>query len=112
MDPAESITGVISIEVTYCPATHRIDRTALQVPATATVRDALQASGVLQRHGLALSSLMLGIWGRACAADQALRERDRIEVYRPLLVDPKEARRQRYKGSRAKRAASGHEGSA
>jgi putative ubiquitin-RnfH superfamily antitoxin RatB of RatAB toxin-antitoxin module len=43
------------------------------------------------------------VWGRVQPADTPLRDRDRVEVYRPLLVDPKEARRQRYKKQRQPR---------
>jgi hypothetical protein len=38
----------------------------------------------------------MGVWGRAREAESPLRDRDRVEIYRPLTVDPKEARRQRY----------------
>ncbi len=103
MGPVEAVSpapAALQVEVIYCPAPHQIDCTPLQLPAGATAADAVRASGVLQRHGLEPSSLDLGIWGRACTPDQALRERDRVELYRPLLVDPKEARRQRYKGKR------------
>lgn len=51
--------------------------------------------------------LRVGIWGRARPLDTVLRERDRIEVYRPLTVDPKEARRQRY-ARRGERIVSRH----
>ena len=98
MAPAEAM---IRIEVAYGAAPHRIDLTPLQLPAGATVRDALLASGVLPRAGLDLQTAAVGVWGRACGLDQALRERDRVEIYRPLLVDPKQARRQRYKGKKA-----------
>jgi len=39
----------------------------------------------------------VGIWGRLCTPEAALRDRDRVEIYRALAVDPKEARRQRYR---------------
>lgn len=51
--------------------------------------------------------LRVGIWGRVRPLDTPLRERDRIEVYRPLTVDPKEARRQRY-ATRGERIVSRH----
>jgi putative ubiquitin-RnfH superfamily antitoxin RatB of RatAB toxin-antitoxin module len=51
--------------------------------------------------------LRVGIWGRLRPLDTLLRERDRIEVYRPLKVDPKEARRQRY-ANRGERIVSRH----
>ena len=92
---------LIAVEVAYGAAPHRIDLTPLQLPAGATVRDALLASGVLQRAGLDLQVVQTGVWGRACGLDQALRDRDRVEIYRSLQVDPKEARRQRYKGKKA-----------
>jgi uncharacterized protein len=94
MDPAEAI----GVEVVYCAAPHQVDLTPLRLAPGATVRDALRASGLLQRHGLNEGDVCVGLWGRACTLDLTLRERDRVEVYRALLVDPKEARRQRYKG--------------
>ena len=104
MGPAEP-AALLAIEVAYGVAPHEVDLTALQLPSGATVADALQASGVLQRYGLSLDGLDVGVWGRACAVDLALRDRDRVELYRPLRVDPKEARRQRYKGKARGRAA-------
>ena len=67
------------------------------LPDGSTVADAVQASGVLQRHALASDSVDTGIWFRACPPEAPLRERDRVEIYRPLTVDPKEARRLRYR---------------
>ena len=52
-------------------------------------------------------SWKIGVWGRLRPLDTPLRARDRIEVYRPLTVDPKEARRQRYK-DRGQRIISRH----
>jgi putative ubiquitin-RnfH superfamily antitoxin RatB of RatAB toxin-antitoxin module len=98
MAPVDAAGGLLAVEVVYAPAPHQIDLTSLQLPAGANVATALQASGVLQRHGLPVDALRVGVWGRACTLEQPLRERDRVEVYRPLTVDPKEARRQRYKG--------------
>ena len=51
--------------------------------------------------------LKVGIWGRARPLDTPLRERDRVEVYRPLQVDPKEARRLRYRKQGRKAKAGG-----
>lgn len=96
MAPADA--AKIAVEVVYCPAPHVIDLTPLQLAGGTTAADALQASGVLQRYGLDAAALTIGVWGRACTLAQPLRERDRVEIYRGLQVDPKEARRQRYKG--------------
>lgn len=84
------------IEVVYSPREREVDRVELVLDEGSTVRQALQASGVLQRHpGIDLSLQRTGIWSRSCRLDDALRDGDRVELYRPLQVDPKEARRQR-----------------
>ena len=98
MAPAE----VLRVEVAYCPGPGVADVVALQLPVGAVVQDALVASGVLQRHGLTVQDLRVGVWCHPCELATALRDRDRVEIYRPLIVDPKEARRQRYKGHKAK----------
>jgi putative ubiquitin-RnfH superfamily antitoxin RatB of RatAB toxin-antitoxin module len=93
------------IEVAYSPAPGQVDLVALELPDGACVRDALVASGLPARHGLVLDdALRTGIWGRAQPPHAPLRERDRVEIYRPLRVDPKEARRQRYQRHREKTA--------
>jgi putative ubiquitin-RnfH superfamily antitoxin RatB of RatAB toxin-antitoxin module len=69
----------------------------------ALLREAVQASGMLEAFPeIDLSMASVGIWGRKAALDQPLRDRDRIEIYRPLTVDPKLARRERFRrqGSR------------
>ena len=59
------------------------------------------ASGLQLRHAsVDLSTAPVGVWGVPCGRAQLLREHDRVEVYRPLQVDPKEARRLRYKRQR------------
>lgn len=104
--PADS-GGTIVVEVVYCPAPHQIDLRPLRLRVPVSARQAVQASGLVERHGLDAQALRLGVWGKVCDGDLLLRERDRVEVYRPLSVDPKEARRLRYKGARAKRQARG-----
>lgn len=95
MGPAEATTA-LCVEVVYCPRPGTTDRVTLTLPAGATVADALRVSGLLARHALASEGLRLGVWCRMRDADTPLRDRDRVEIYRPLTVDPKEARRQRY----------------
>src|SRR5512137_1413496 len=92
----------LRVEVVYCPQPGVDDRVALQLPDGATLADALQASGVLARHGLALDGLRLGVWCKTRELATPLRDRDRVEIYRPLTVDPKEARRLRYKRHKAR----------
>jgi uncharacterized protein len=102
MDPA-STAGRISVEVVYSPKAGAVDQVALNVNVGTTVGDALRQSGLLERYpGIDLAVQRVGVWGKLCALDDALRDRDRVEIYRPLTVDPKEARRVRYAQHRQK----------
>ncbi|HET7867123.1 MAG TPA: RnfH family protein [Burkholderiaceae bacterium] len=91
------------VEVAWSPAPREVQLVALQLPAGATVRDALLAS----RLQLDWSVHAIGIWGQPANLEDPLRDGDRVEVYRALRVDPKEARRLRYRaqgqGGRAAR---------
>lgn len=88
----------LGVSVAYSPRAGAVDEVQLSMCAGATVADALCASGLQQRHpALDLAAAPLGIWGVPCPREAVLRNRDRVEVYRPLVVDPKEARRQRYR---------------
>lgn len=90
--------ATLRIQAAYSPSPEQLDLVTLSVPNGATVGDALKASGLLERHGLTLdTSLVCGVWSKIRPVDHPLREGDRVEVYRPLRVDPKEARRQRYR---------------
>ena len=91
----------MNIEVVYCPQPGHCDRVQLTLPDGACVRDAIVASGLCQRYGLPPEAVEVGIWGRKQPVQTLLRDRDRIELYRPLRVDPKEARRLRYKRAKA-----------
>jgi hypothetical protein len=100
MGPAESALR-LNVCVAYSPRPGEVDEVRLQLASGATVRDALQGSGLLQRHPeIDPTSLRIGVWSRLRGLDEALRDRDRVEIYRPLLVDPKEARRLRYRKHR------------
>jgi putative ubiquitin-RnfH superfamily antitoxin RatB of RatAB toxin-antitoxin module len=97
---------MLRVEVVYAAAPHDVRSVELTLPSGATVADALRASLLLQGVSAeAADALHAGIWGRATALDARLRDGDRVELTRGLLVDPKEARRQRYQrdGVRAKR---------
>lgn len=97
MVPADSDRR-LRVSVAYSPAAGEVDEVELLLPPGATVADALRESGLQARHaGVALDLLPVGIWGAFCERDAPLRDRDRVELYRPLLVDPKEARRQRHR---------------
>jgi len=68
--------------------------TAVKLSSGATVRDALERSGIYDRFAdEGLRKLPVGIWGKLVSPDQIVSNGDRIELYRPLQIDPKEARR-------------------
>ena len=92
----------IAIEVVYALAHHQ-EVVCLKLPSGSTVQQALEASGLLQKFPeIDLAKNKPGIFGKLCKADTPLRENDRIEIYRPLLADPKEARKQRAKKTTAR----------
>ena len=86
---------VIAVEVAFSPRAGEVRRVTLALPAGATVAQALASCGWELPADLAA-----GVWGRLRAPDEPLRDRDRVEIYRALLVDPKEARRKRYRSRR------------
>ena len=92
----------LQVELAYSPAAGKVERWTMTLPAGSTLADAIRVSGVLAAHPhLALESVSAGVWGALKPLDHPLRDRDRVELYRPLKVDPKEARRQRHRSHRA-----------
>ncbi len=83
----------LRIEVVYA-LPQKQERVALELPAGSTVLDAVQSSGLLQGRPPREAG-RFGIWGRAVTPDTRLHDRDRVEIYRPLLADPKDIRRAR-----------------
>ena len=96
----DDAAAALAIEVIYCPRPGECERITLRLSPGATLTDALRASGLLERHGLAPDTARVGIWSKVQPLEAVLRDHDRVEIYRPLTVDPKEARRLRYKRSR------------
>ena len=73
----------------------------VELPQGATVREAIDASGVLARHPeIDLANQKVGVFGKLKPLDTVLADHDRIEIYRPLIVDPKAARLARVEKSR------------
>ncbi len=69
---------------------------ALHVPEGSSVADVIAASGIASHFpDLPLDDMPTGIWGKGVTRDNKVREGDRVELYRPLLTDPREARRRR-----------------
>lgn len=85
----------IRVEVAYADPQRQFLR-AVEVVAGATVADAIEASGILAELP-GFVPVGLGIFGRRVDPDTHLRDGDRVELYRPLRIDPKQARRNRLK---------------
>lgn len=88
----------LRVTVCYSPAPRETLEEDLLLPAGCTVAQALQTSGLFARFpGLDLREAGVGIWGRKARLEDLVRDGDRVEVYRPLRVDPKLARRERFR---------------
>ncbi|MCW8824823.1 MAG: RnfH family protein [Gammaproteobacteria bacterium] len=86
---------LISIEVAYAVPEEQIIL-EVDIESTDTVEAAIQKSGILERfEEIDLTKNKVGIFGKLTKLDKTLNERDRIEIYRPLIADPKEVRKKR-----------------
>ena len=89
--------GLIQVCLVYSAQAREVLELTLRLKPGSTVRQALETSGLLvQRPDIDLSTMTLGVWGRKVALTHVLRDQDRVEIYRPLKVDPKVARRERF----------------
>lgn len=95
----------MQIVLAWSPAPRQVLEWSLELPQGSTVAQALAR---LPEHPQApalppQADLLVAIWGRAASLEQVLRDRDRLELLRPLRVDPKVARRERFQrqGARA-----------
>jgi putative ubiquitin-RnfH superfamily antitoxin RatB of RatAB toxin-antitoxin module len=88
---------LIDVTIVFSPASREVIEQALRLPRGATLQQALNASELPARFpDTDWASMACGIWGRAVRPDQVLAQGDRIELCRPLQVDPKVARRERF----------------
>jgi uncharacterized protein len=93
----------LKVCLAYSPAPREVKEWILELPDGATALQAIEASSLLQEFpDLRLDALLLGLWGKRCEAGEPLLEGSRLEVYRELRVDPKVARRERFKSQGAK----------
>lgn len=85
----------IQVQICYAkPGEYALEE--CRVPRGATVHDAIKLSGIVARlPEIDLTVCRVGIYGKLKSLDTTLRNGDRIEIYRPLLADPKESRRKR-----------------
>lgn len=85
----------ITVEVAYALPQQQLI-IPIKVKAGTTAREAIQMSGILDKFPeIDLEKTPCGIFGKVVKADTVLREMDRVELYRPLIADAKEVRRQR-----------------
>ena len=98
MGRAEAAPGSIQVEIAFSPRAGEVQRLSLTLPAGASLAQAIAASGWDLPE-----DTRCGVWGRLRTPTDALRDHDRVECYRALSVDPKEARRQRYRSQRLSR---------
>ena len=95
----------VNIVLVYAPVPRQVREWALELPTGSTVAQALESSGILAEYPeLAPSRPVIGIWGRKTSLRQVLQDQDRVEVYRPLRVDPKVARRERFNSQGMKKS--------
>jgi len=124
----------LQLTLVYSSATRQVHEIALELPVGSTLAQALEqakrqwfagcqqgaqgprAAGADAAYGqgddwpaAAVAAAEFGLWGRPAAGQTLLQDGDRIEIYRPLRVDPKVARRERYR-QRSKKASNGLEG--
>ena len=85
----------ILVEVTYALPEEQII-ISIKVPTKFNVKQAIERSGIQKKFSnIDLSKNKVGIFGKQTTLDHLLKDRDRIEIYRPLILDPKEMRRKR-----------------
>lgn len=103
--PAMPAVPTVRVTLVYSPAARQVRELDLTLPAGSTVAQALAASGLARTFPeISCEPLQLGVWGRKAQADQVLLDKDRVEIYRALKVDPKVARRERFAKQGAKKA--------
>lgn len=97
----------INVEVVYAlPQEQTLLQ--LQVPQGSTLGDAIRASGILEKYPeIDLARNKLGVFGKLSKEDAVLRDRDRVEINRPLIADPKEVRRKRAEEGKAMKKGGG-----
>ncbi|MDQ7049399.1 MAG: RnfH family protein [Enterobacterales bacterium] len=94
-DQASTHQALIQIELIYALA-HKQKLINLNIAADASVEQAIEQSEILKDYPeIDLQINKVGIFSRVCQLSDGLHDGDRIEIYRPLIIDPKEARKKR-----------------
>ncbi|WP_417535994.1 RnfH family protein [Methylophaga sp.] len=93
------------IEVAYALPNEQVI-IPIEVPKDCVAEEAIKRSGILERFPqIDLKTDKVGIFGKMCKLNAELNDKDRIEIYRPLIADPKESRRQKAEMEKKKKAA-------
>jgi putative ubiquitin-RnfH superfamily antitoxin RatB of RatAB toxin-antitoxin module len=87
---------MVKVEIVYVTRDKHVVTRVVELESGATVADALEISGIGQDYP-ETRELPVGIFSKMTKRDRVVKQGDRIEIYRPLLIDPKEKRRQRAK---------------
>lgn len=85
---------MVKIELVYVAVDRSTVHMVLDLKQGATVFDALNASGIYNTHP-ETRNMVVGIYAKQVSLEHVLQEGDRVEIYRPLVLDPKEKRRQK-----------------
>ncbi len=93
----------VRVTVAWSPRPRVVEEVAVVLAHGATVADAIAASGLEQRYP-GLQAKGVGIWYRQVRPDRAVQDGDRVELYRPLVVEPMAARRARFEAQGARGA--------
>ena len=103
----QEINGMIQVEVIYA-LPHEQKLLKVDVPQGTTLEDAIKISGIQNKYpDIDLSSNKVGIFSKLSKLDVVVRDKDRIEIYRPLIADPKEVRRKRAEEGKVMKKAGG-----
>jgi hypothetical protein len=101
------MSKTIPVEVAYALPKQQV-LLKINVEEGTTAEQAVQASGILEKFPeINLAQNKIGIFGKLTKADTVLRENDRVEIYRPLIADPKDVRRQRASEGKAMKKGGG-----
>lgn len=104
------MSETIQVQVIY-PLPEKQEMASLKLPIGATVQQAIEASGFLVKYPeIDLKKNKLGIFAKLAKADAVLRDKDRVEIYRPLIADPKEVRKARAAEGKVMKKGAGEEG--
>lgn len=97
----------LGIEVVYA-LPQRQELVRVKLPEGSTLKQAIEASGLLQKYpDIDLARNKVGVFGKLSKMDAVLRDHDRVEIYRPLIADPKEVRKKRAEEGKAMKKGGG-----